>query len=239
MPMPTTARPIVFLSDFGFGNEWVGICHSVMARISPESPIIDLSHGIRRLEVGSGALLLADSMPYIAENAVVLAVVEPNVGKDREIAVETSSGRHLVGPDNGLLSLAWQAAGGVRAAVEITSPDVIQPVARRVPSRARHVLPCDGAPRRGHAAGAAGTEDRSRHARGLDRARTGGRARQDLLRGDRLQPLRQPPAQRAGSAPRRSGARRCAHAQDRGRLRIGRRAVAAARSPISSRAPTA
>ena len=29
------ARPIVFLSDFGLGNEWVGICHSVMSGISP------------------------------------------------------------------------------------------------------------------------------------------------------------------------------------------------------------
>ncbi len=58
---------------------------------------------------------------------MVLAVVDPTVGKDREVAIETSSGRHLVGPDNGLLSLAWEAAGGIRAAVEITSADVIRP----------------------------------------------------------------------------------------------------------------
>jgi S-adenosylmethionine hydrolase len=119
--MPPSARPIVFLSDFGLGNEWVGICHSVLSRISPQSPIVDLSHLIRPFEVVSGALLLADSMPYIAEDAVVLAVVEPNVGKDREVAIETASGRHLVGPDNGLLSVAWEAAGGVRTSVEITA----------------------------------------------------------------------------------------------------------------------
>ena len=124
--MPASARPIVFLSDFGPGNEWVGICHSVMSRVSPQSPIVDLSHLIRPLEVVSGALLLADSMPYIAEDAVALAVVDPNVGKDREVAIETGSGRHLVGPDNGLLSLAWEAAGGVRTAVEITSSEVIR-----------------------------------------------------------------------------------------------------------------
>lgn len=122
----SSARPIVFLSDFGLGNEWVGICHSVMSGISPHCPIADLSHLIRPLEVTSGALLLADSLPYISEDAVVLAVVDPNVGKDREVAIETGSGRHLVGPDNGLLSLAWEAAGGIRTAVEITSPDVIR-----------------------------------------------------------------------------------------------------------------
>ena len=122
------ARPIVFVTDFGLGNEWVGLCHAVMTGISPASPIVDLSHLIRPLEVVSGALLLSDSMPYIPEDAVILGVVEPNVGKDREIAVETASGRCLVGPDNGLLSLGWQAAGGIRAAVEITSPDVIRPI---------------------------------------------------------------------------------------------------------------
>jgi S-adenosylmethionine hydrolase len=127
MPSP---RPIVFLSDFGLGNEWVGICHSVMSRISPQSAIVDLSHLIRPLEVVSGALLLADSMPYIAEDAVVLGVVDPNVGKDREVAVETASGRLLVGPDNGLLSLAWDAAGGVRGAVELEEPgDLGHPIA--------------------------------------------------------------------------------------------------------------
>ena len=122
------ARPIVFVTDFGLGNEWVGLCHSVMSGISPQSPIIDLSHLIRPLEVAAGALLLADSMPYVAEDAVILGVVEPNVGKDREIAIETGSGRGLVGPDNGLLSLAWEAAGGIRAAVEITSADVLRPI---------------------------------------------------------------------------------------------------------------
>ena len=126
-PMPR-ARPIVFVTDFGLGNEWVGLCHSVMSGISPQSPIIDLSHLIRPLEVAAGALLLADSMPYVAEDAVILGVVEPNVGKDREIAIETASGRGLVGPDNGLLSLAWEAAGGIRAAVEITSGDVLRPI---------------------------------------------------------------------------------------------------------------
>jgi S-adenosylmethionine hydrolase len=123
--MPT-ARPIVFLSDFGLGNEWVGLCHAVMSGIAPECPIVDLSHLVRPHEVTSGAILLADAMPYISEDAVVLGVVDPTVGKDREIAIETASGRHLVGPDNGLLSLAWAAAGGIRTAVELSAPDVVR-----------------------------------------------------------------------------------------------------------------
>ena len=95
------ARPIVFLSDFGLGNEWVGLCHAVMSGIAPQCPIVDLSHLVRPLEVTSGAILLADAMPYIHESSVVLAVVDPNVGKDREVAIETESGRHFVGRTTG------------------------------------------------------------------------------------------------------------------------------------------
>src|SRR5436190_18655167 len=109
--MPSESRPIVFLSDFGLGNEWVGICHAVMTDIAPHSPIVDVSHLIRALHVVSGALLLADCMPDTSRDAVALAVVDLNVGKDREIAIETESGRALVGPDNSLLVPAAEADG--------------------------------------------------------------------------------------------------------------------------------
>jgi S-adenosyl-L-methionine hydrolase (adenosine-forming) len=137
-PMAPASRPIVFLSDFGLSNEWVGICHAVMSRIAPQSRIVDISHLVPQLNVLSGALLLADSLPYIAEDAVVLAVVDPSVGKDREIAVQAKDGRLLVGPDNGLMAPAL-ARAGIDKVVEITSADVIvQPVS---PSfRARDVL---------------------------------------------------------------------------------------------------
>jgi S-adenosyl-L-methionine hydrolase (adenosine-forming) len=123
--MAQPARSIVFVSDFGLSNEWVGICHAVMNRISPASPIVDLSHLVPTLDVLSGALLIRDALPYIADDAVVLGVVDPNVGRDRDIAVEAEDGRVFVGPDNGLFAPAWKALGGVRRAVEITSDKVI------------------------------------------------------------------------------------------------------------------
>src|SRR5215207_7354121 len=122
--MPPPSRPIVFLSDFGLSNEWVGICHAVLNRIAPDSHIVDLSHLVPPLDVLSGASLLADSLPYISEDAVVLAVVDPNVGKDREVAIEAGC-RLLVGPDNGLLAPAWTALGGVAKAAEIEKEAVV------------------------------------------------------------------------------------------------------------------
>src|SRR5919198_5551754 len=120
-------RPIVFLSDYGLEDEFVGICHAVIARVSPESTVIDLSHAVPPQDVLRGALLLGRSIRYLPADAVVLAVVDPGVGTPRRpVAVETTEGGQLlVGPDNGLLSLAWAERSGVARAVEISQPEVI------------------------------------------------------------------------------------------------------------------
>ncbi len=118
-------RSIVFLSDFGVRNEWVGICHAVIDKFAPGCPIVDLSHGVPPMDVNAGALLLVDSLPFIRHDAIILAVVDPSVGRDRDIAIEAEDGRLFVGPDNGLLSPAWHAAGGVRSAVSITSSSIL------------------------------------------------------------------------------------------------------------------
>src|SRR2546425_125300 len=62
-PMPAVARPIVFVSDFGLGNEWVGICHSVLAGISPRGPVVDPTHPIPPLPGPTGAAHLAAGVP--------------------------------------------------------------------------------------------------------------------------------------------------------------------------------
>jgi S-adenosyl-L-methionine hydrolase (adenosine-forming) len=147
-------HPIVFISDFGYRNEWVGICHAVMDKVAPGVRVIDLSHGVPPLDVRAGALELADSLPYIRHEAIVLAVVDPSVGRDRDIAIRTGDGRLLVGPDNGLLAPAWHASEGVAEAIAITSSEVLlEPVS---PSfHARDVL----APAAAHLAAGAQLSD--------------------------------------------------------------------------------
>ncbi|MDP8956040.1 MAG: SAM-dependent chlorinase/fluorinase [Actinomycetota bacterium] len=122
-----SARPIVFLSDYGLEDEFVGVCHAVMARISPESTVIDLTHSVPAHDVLGGALTLRNAVHYLPPEAVILAVVDPGVGTHRRpIAVETrSNNRLMVGPDNGVLALAWAATGWVNRAVEISSTEVM------------------------------------------------------------------------------------------------------------------
>lgn len=128
----TLRRPIVFLSDYGLTDGFVGICHGVIASIAPDVRVIDLTHEVPRYDVLSGALTLSGAARFMPTGAVYLAVVDPGVGSARRsIAVETASGAHLVGPDNGLLSIAWGELGGETGAVEITADGVLlQPVSR-------------------------------------------------------------------------------------------------------------
>ena len=124
------ARPITFLSDYGYEDEFAGVCRAVIARVAPAAQVIDLSHGIRRLDVAQGATVLAASVPF-APAGVHLAVVDPGVGtKRRAVAVRAAEEeRWFVGPDNGLLSPALERFGGPVEALEISSsPARLEPV---------------------------------------------------------------------------------------------------------------
>lgn len=123
----SVARVVSFLSDFGVGDEFVGVVHGVIARISPETRVIDVTHGIPAGDVRSGALALTRAVQYLPEG-VLLAVVDPGVGTDRRaIAAETPWG-FFVGPDNGLLSPAVAMVGGAGRIVSIENPEL------RIPS---------------------------------------------------------------------------------------------------------
>ena len=125
------ARPIVFLTDYGLADGFVGICHGVMARLAPASRVIDLTHAIPRQDVLRGAIELGRAVPYLPEDAVYVAVVDPGVGSARRATAVAAGAAHLVGPDNGVLSLAWEALGGADEAVWIENEEILlTPVSR-------------------------------------------------------------------------------------------------------------
>jgi S-adenosylmethionine hydrolase len=114
----------MFLSDFGLDDEFVGICHGVIATIAPEARVIDVTHGVPPQDVRRGAILLDRAVSFMPADSVFLAVVDPDVGGNRRaIAVGTKAGAILVGPNNGLLSLAWRSLGGVIAAHAIEAEE--------------------------------------------------------------------------------------------------------------------
>lgn len=131
MPTPPS---LSFLSDYGLRDEFVGVCHGVIARRAPTARVIDITHTIPRHDVRAGALTLAAALPYLPAG-VHLAVVDPEVGATgrharRAVAVQPyAADQLLVGPDNGLLALALEQLGGALAAVDVgRSPERLEPV---------------------------------------------------------------------------------------------------------------
>ena len=120
---------VTLLTDYGHDDDFVGVCHGVIRGIHPDAEIVDITHGIDRYAVRQGALVLRNTLPYMPIG-VHVAVVDPQVGTERRaIGVRTGDGRILVGPDNGLLSLAWERCEGVDQAVDVTrSPHRLEPV---------------------------------------------------------------------------------------------------------------
>jgi len=122
-PPSPEPRPVTFLTDFGYGDEYAGVCRLVIAGIDPRIRVIDLSHGIPPGDVRRGALALAAAVRF-SKPAVHLAVVDPGVGTSRRALVLTCGEHHLVGPDNGLLTLAASVLGGIDAAFDVSETAV-------------------------------------------------------------------------------------------------------------------
>src|SRR6516225_9023768 len=105
-PRPRTHRtvPIALLTDFGYRDHYGGVMKGVIASISPQAPIIDLTHGIPPQQVLAGALALRESVHFFPRRTIFLGVVDPGVGTD-----------------NGLLWLAAERAE-IKRIVELRSP---------------------------------------------------------------------------------------------------------------------
>lgn len=132
--MAEAFRFITFLSDYGLEDEFVGVCRGVVKRFAPDVQILDIAHGIPPQDVSAGATVLAQAVLYMPL-AVHLAIVDPGVGTPRRaVVIATSSGPLLVGPDNGVLSLATEALGGATRAFAITN----QSLFLETPSRTFH-----------------------------------------------------------------------------------------------------
>jgi S-adenosylmethionine hydrolase len=122
---------LTFTSDYGLEDVFVGVCKGVVAQTAPHLRIIDVCHQIAAQDVEQGATTLATAIGYLPV-AIHLALVDPmHQGSARGIVVETTDGSVLVGPDNGLLSLAWDERGGIKRVAEIANPELWRPTVHR------------------------------------------------------------------------------------------------------------
>ncbi len=112
---------IWLMTDFGQRDGFVAACRGVVAGIAPAASLVDIAHEVPLGDVHHGAVVLAQTVPYLPPS-VVVAVVDPGVGGPRRGVALAAGASILVGPDNGLLPWAADALGGPTAAVELSDP---------------------------------------------------------------------------------------------------------------------
>jgi len=117
---PDSSRIVTLSSDFGTADGYVGAMKGVIMSGAPGARIVDITHEIRPGDVRGGALALEAAAPFFPPGTIHLVVVDPGVGTLRRgIAVEAGDAI-LVGPDNGVLSLA---AKGPRRVFVLDRPE--------------------------------------------------------------------------------------------------------------------
>lgn len=124
--MEDLARPVFLLTDFGTRDHYAGQVRAVIHTRAPRSPLIDITHDAEPFAIDHAAWLLETALPVIPPDSVVMAIVDPGVGTDRAPLAVHANGRWFVGPDNGLLSPAFDDA--VRETVRGTPAPVAVPL---------------------------------------------------------------------------------------------------------------
>lgn len=97
-------------TDFGAEGPYLGQVHGVLASMAPAMPVIHLISNAPRFDPRRSSYLLAALTPFLPEKAIVLAIVDPGVGGEREGVCLCADGRFFIGPDNGLLDGVAQNA---------------------------------------------------------------------------------------------------------------------------------
>ncbi len=119
MRQPSQAPLVALLTDFGLTDPYVGQMKAVLATAAPGVPILDLCHDVAPQCLIQAAFFLAASLPWLPPGSVVVAVVDPGVGTSRHIILLETSGRSVLAPDNGLLTLLL-AQSGPHQAFDVT-----------------------------------------------------------------------------------------------------------------------
>lgn len=118
---------IALITDFGTSDPYVGIMKGILAGISPETRLIDLTHHIPPGNIHRGAFVLWQSSLDLPQETIFLAVVDPGVGTERKAICLVCDGQRFIGPDNGLFSYllygkeyqAWELSN---PAYQLSSP---------------------------------------------------------------------------------------------------------------------
>lgn len=95
---------IAILTDFGEYDPFVSIMKGVIAQISPQISVVDISHQVPPGDIQRGAVVLWQAQRHFPSDTVFLTVVDPGVGTERKAIYLKARNQIFIGPDNGIFS---------------------------------------------------------------------------------------------------------------------------------------
>ena len=116
---------IYLYTDFRYDGPYVGQMKTVLSRLAPDVPVIDIMHDAPFCDPKRAAYLLAAVAQESQFGDIWLCVVDPGVGGDRRPAVLDCGGVCFVGPDNGLFELIFRRIEGASLREIIWRPEIM------------------------------------------------------------------------------------------------------------------
>jgi S-adenosylmethionine hydrolase len=105
------SQPIITLTtDFGSCDHFTGAMKGVIKSIAPRAEIIDITHELSAYEIAEAAFTFSQAWRYFPRKTIHVAIVDPGVGSARRPILVEAAGQYFIGPDNGILTSALEAA---------------------------------------------------------------------------------------------------------------------------------
>ncbi|HLW76883.1 MAG TPA: SAM-dependent chlorinase/fluorinase [Bryobacteraceae bacterium] len=119
--MSRSPRIITLTTDFGLSDHFVGAMKGVIASIAPAARVIDISHEIAPFEILEGAFVIGQAWANFPKGTIHVIVVDPGVGSARRPILAEAGGHCFIAPDNGVLSMVYDAAKPARPKIRVIS----------------------------------------------------------------------------------------------------------------------
>ena len=100
---------ITLTTDFGLGDNFVGVMKGVILSINPDVRIVDINNNIAPHDIYSAAFNITSSYNYFPKGTIHMVIVDPGVGSDRLPIIVEADGHYFIGPDNGVFTLIYKA----------------------------------------------------------------------------------------------------------------------------------
>jgi S-adenosylmethionine hydrolase len=124
-------RPVItLLTDFGLADHYAGAMKGIILGICPDAQLVDISHEISPYAITEAAFTLSQAWTSFPHGTVHLVVVDPGVGSARRPVLAEAAGHYFVAPDNGVLTMLYDAVPGHEVREITASRYFRQPVSR-------------------------------------------------------------------------------------------------------------